>query len=178
MFLKQSLSHNKIYLSFVQGYRNEKGKIQHKTIEKIGYLEDLKKEYEDPIAHFKEIAKQKSNEEIKEYTIKNLNTKPIDEFNSKKNLGYVILKNIYNELDIFSFLNEKNKNLKINYRLNDIFKLLVFSRILYPDSKLATYNNKDIFFDKFDFSEQDMYRSFDYFSSYKDERLTLLLMIL
>ena len=174
MFLKQSLSHNKIYLSFVQGYRDENGKTQHKTIEKLGYLEDLKKEYEDPIAHFKEIAKQKSNEEIKEYTIKNLNTKLIDDFDSKKNLGYVILKNIYNELDITSLLDGKNKNLKINYKLNDVFKLLVFSRILYPDSKLATYNNKDIFFDKFDFSEQDMYRSFNYFSSYKDELLTLL----
>ena len=174
MFLKQSLSHNKIYLSFVQGYRDENGKTQHKTIEKLGYLEDLKKEYEDPIAHFKEIAKQKSNEEIKEYTIKNLNTKLIDDFDSKKNLGYVILKNIYNELDITSLLDGKNKNLKINYKLNDVFKLLVFSRILYPDSKLATYNNKDIFFDKFDFSEQNMYRSFNYFSSYKDELLTLL----
>ena len=174
MFLKQSLSHNKIYLSFVQGYRDENGKTQHKTIEKLGYLEDLKKEYEDPIAHFKEIAKQKSNEEIKEYTIKNLNTKLIDDFDSKKNLGYVILKNIYNELDITSLLDGKNKNLKINYKLNDVFKLLVFSRILYPDSKLATYNNKDIFFDKFDFKEQDMYRSFNYFSSYKDELLTLL----
>ena len=174
MFLKQNLSHNKIYLSFVQGYRDENGKTHHKTVEKIGYLEDLKKEFEDPIAHFKEIAKQKSNEEIKEYTLKNLNTKLIDDDDSKKNLGYVILKNIYNELDIPSLLNEKNKNLKINYKLNDIFKLLVFSRILYPDSKLATYNNKDTFFDKFNFSEQDMYRSFNYFSSYKDELLTLL----
>ena len=174
MFLKQSLSHNKVFLSLVQGYRDENGKTKHKTIQKLGYLEDLKNEYEDPIAYFKNIAKQKSNEEIREYTIKNLNTKLIDDIDAKKNLGYVILKNIYNELDIAFLLNEKNKNLKINYKLNDVFKLLVFSRILYPDSKLATYNSKDTFFDKFNFSEQDMYRSFNYFSSYKDELLTLL----
>ena len=167
MFLKQSLSHNKVFLSLVQGYRDENGKTKHKTIQKLGYLEDLKNEYEDPIAYFKNIAKQKSNEEIREYTIKNLNTKLIDDIDAKKNLGYVILKNIYNELDIAFLLNEKNKNLKINYKLNDVFKLLVFSRILYPDSKLATYNSKDTFFDKFNFSEQDMYRSFNYFSSYK-----------
>ncbi len=174
MFLKQSKSHNKIYLSLVQGYRDEFGKIRHKTIEKLGFLDDLKKEFDDPIAHFKEIAKQKSNEEIKEYTIKNLNTKIIDEETARKNLGYVILKMLYNKLNIPDFLKEKNKKLKVEYEFNDIFKLLVFSRILYPSSKLSTYNNKDIFFDKFDFSEQDMYRSFDYFSNYKDELLTLL----
>ena len=174
MFLKQSKSHNKIYLSFVQGYRDESGKIKHKTIKKLGFLDDLKKEYEDPISHFKKIAKQKSDDEIREYTIKNLNTKLIDNVDSRKNLGYVILKYIYNELNIPSFFKDKNKKLKVEYSLNDIFKLLVFSRILYPNSKLATYNNKNIFFDTFEFSKDDMYHSFDYFSSYKDELLTLL----
>lgn len=32
----------KIYLSFVQDYRDENGKIKQRTIKKIGYLEDLK----------------------------------------------------------------------------------------------------------------------------------------
>jgi len=165
---------NKIYLSFVQGYRDENGKVKQKTIEKLGYLEDLKKQYDDPISHFKQIAKQKSSEEIKEYTIKNINTKIIDEEYSRKNLGYVILKKLYNELNIPSFLKDKNKDLKIQYSLNDIFQLLVYSRILYPCSKLATYNNKDIFFEKFDFLRDDVYHSLNYFASYKDELLTTL----
>ena len=175
MYLKACPSYKgKIYLSFVQGYRDEHGKVKQRTIQKLGYLDDLKKEFKDPVSHFKEIAKQKTKDEVTEYTIKNLNTKIIDDGNSEKNLGYIIFKKIYNELNISSFLNDKNKKLKINYNLNDIFKLLVFSRILFPNSKLATYNNKEIFFDTFDFSEQDMYRSFDYLSSYKDELLTLL----
>ncbi len=174
MFLRKSISHGRTYLSFVQGYRDEFGKSKQKTIEKLGYLEDLKKKYDDPISHFREIAKQRTKEEIKEYTIKNLNTKIIDEETSRKNLGYAILKKIYEELNITSFLNYKNNGLKIDYNLNDIFSLLVYSRILFPDSKLATYNNKDIFFEKFDFSIDDTYRSLDYFSSYKDELLTSL----
>ena len=174
MYLKQNKSHGRIYLSFVQGYRNEDGKIKHKTIQKLGYLDDLKIKFDDPISHFKDIAKQKNNEDIKEYTIKNLNTKIIGDGDSKKNLGYIILKYIYNELNISSFLKDKNSKLKIKYSLNDIFKLLVFSRILFPNSKLSTYNNKDIFFDKFAFSQDDMYRSFNYFSSYKDELLSIL----
>ena len=174
MFLRKSLSHGKVYLSFVQGYRTENGKIKQKTIEKLGYLDNLKKEFDDPISHFKEIAKQRTNSEINELVIKNLKTKIIDEKSKQKNLGYIILKKIYNELNIKSFLNNKQYTLNIDYKLNDILELLVYSRILYPGSKLDTYNNKDIFFDNFDFSLKDLYRSLDYFNNYKDEILTLI----
>lgn len=176
MYLKACPSYKgKIYLSFVQGYRDKDGKAKQKTIEKIGYLEDLKKLYDDPIAHFKEIAKQRNDATITEYTIKNLNTKIIDSSSKAKNLGYVVLKSIYEELSLKSFLNNKNKNLKIDFDLNKIFSLLVFSRILYPGSKKDTFDNKDRFFEDFDgFTLKDVYRSLDYFNSYKDEIETLL----
>lgn len=169
MFLKQSKSHGKVYLSFVQGYRDENGKIKHRTIEKIGFLDDLMKKFDDPIQHFKNIAKQKSNNEITEYTIKNLNTKTIDDNSHVKNIGYVILKKVYNELNISDVLRQKQSNLNIEYSLDEIMKLLVFSRILYPASKNETYNNKNIFFEKFDFTLKDLYRSLDYFESLKDD---------
>ena len=174
MFLKQSKSHNKIYLSFVQGYRDENGKIKHKTIEKIGYLDDLKKQFDDPIAHFKQMAKDKSNEEINELIIKNLNTKTVTENDKQRNLGYIILKQLYNELGLQNFFKNKQKKLRMDYDLNSIFELLIYSRILFPASKNETYNNKDIFFDKFNFSLKDLYRSLDYFSGFKDELQTLL----
>lgn len=173
MYLRKSLSNGKIYLSFVQGYRDEYGKSKQKTIEKIGYLEDLKKIYDDPIAHFKEIAKQRNAEEVNELVIKNINTKIIDESNPRKNLGYIIPKRIYKELGIYEFLKEKSSKLKIEYNLQDIFELLVYSRILFPNSKLSTYNHKDMYFENYNFSEKNMYRSFDYLANYKDEILKL-----
>lgn len=169
MFLRKSISNGKIYLSFVQGYRDENGKVKQKTVKKLGYLDDLKKDYADPIVHFKEIAKQKNSKEITELVIKNINNKTIDKDIIQKNLGYSILKKIYNELDIATFLNSKQKKLKINYELNDVFSLLVFSRILYPTSKKETYKNKNIYFDKFNFSEDDMYRALTYLKDYKEE---------
>lgn len=169
MFLRKSLSNGKIYLSFVQGYRDQNGKVKQKTIKKLGYLEDLKKIYDNPIEHFKKIAKEKNNEEIKEYTIKNINTKIIEDNSHSKNLGYVILKKVYDELNIKNILDNKQKLLKIKYSLDDIMELLIFSRILYPSSKNETYNNKDIFFENFAFSLKDMYRSLDYFESLKDD---------
>lgn len=174
MFLKQSKSHNRIYLSFVQGYRDETGKIKHRTIKKIGYLDELEKQFDNPIEHFKNIAKEKNNNEITEYTIKNLNTKTIDENVNSKNLGYIVLKKIYKELQIDNFLSNEQKKLKMQYDLNKIFELLIFSRILFPASKNETFNNKDIFFEKFDFSLKDLYRSLDYFNGFRDDILKLI----
>lgn len=174
MFVKQINSHGKIFLSFVQGYRIN-GKVRHKTIEKIGYLDDLKKEYEDPIAHFKEIAKQKSKEDINEFTIKNLKTKVIDNSSKAKNLGYVALREIYKELALGQFMIDKNKDLRVHYDLNKIFSLLVYSRIMFPASKKETFEGKDRFFENFEgFELQDVYRSLDYFNQYKEEIEALL----
>ena len=170
MFVKISGTRNgKKFLSFVQGYKDENGKVKHKTIQNIGWLDELENQYNDPINHFRKLAKQKNKEEITELIIKNINTKKIDKNTIQKNLGYSILKKIYTELDINKFLNNKQKKIKINYKLNDIFSLLVFSRILYPASKKETYENKNIYFDKFDFSENDMYRALTYLKSYKEE---------
>jgi transposase len=47
-------------------------------------------------------------------------------------------------------------------------KLLVFARLLYPSSKRKTYQNKDVFFEKTDFSLDDMYRSLSFFNKHKD----------
>ena len=95
----------------------------------------MKQKYDDPISHFKEISKQINNKEIKEYTIKNFNSKSINNESISKNLGYVILEKVYDELNISSILNNKQSSLNIKYSLNNIIKLLVFSRILYPASK-------------------------------------------
>jgi len=168
MFVKQNKSHKGILLTYTIGYR-ENGKVKHKNIETIGYLEDLKKQYNDPISYFRKIAKQRSNSEINELVIKNLKSKIIDDNSHSKNLGYIILKKVYDELKVSSVLNNKQSSLNIKYSLNDVMKLLVFSRILYPSSKNETYNNKDIFFEKFDFSLKDLYRSLDYFESLKDD---------
>ena len=73
MYVKISGYKGKKYLSIVEGYRID-GKVRHKTIKKLGYIEDLKKQFDGPISHFKEIAKNMTKENITEYTIKDLNS--------------------------------------------------------------------------------------------------------
>lgn len=168
MFVKKNKSHRGTLLTFTIGYR-ENGKVKHKNIETIGYLEDLKKEYDDPIAHFKEIAKQRTNEEINELTIKNLKSRKIDKNSKPKNLGYVVLKKIYQELGITNFLNIIQKNSKVEYCLDDILSMLVYMRILKPGSKKDNYENRNILFENCDYSLDDVYRSLTTLNTLKEK---------
>ncbi|MGI1690686.1 hypothetical protein ABCY77_04800 [Thermoanaerobacter uzonensis] len=74
-----------------------------------------------------------------------------------KNFGYVALSKIYHELGIDKFIRNRQRHSKEKYDANAIMKLLVFPRLLYPASKKKTYENKDMFFEKFDFSLDDIY---------------------
>ncbi len=170
MYLKQTLNRQgKIFLSFVQGYRDEFGKVKQKTIENIGWLEDLKKDYDDPIAHFKEIAKNKSNEIIAEYTLKHLNTIEIESTDLPKNLGYVALKKIYQELGLSTILNNAHKSSKAEYNLNEILPFLVFMRIIKPGSKKDAFTNKNLLFEDYSFSLDDIYRSLTLMNPLKEK---------
>lgn len=168
MYLKQShnKSTGKTQLSFVQGYR-QNGKVKHKVIENLGFLEDYIGVYDDPISHFKKVAKQRNEAVSMEKTLEvNLGTKLLPGSNLRKNLGYAVAKSIYAQLDVREFFQNKQRQLKIEYNLNGIFSLLVFNRFLYPTSKKAAYDNRDAFFEPADFSLDDVYRSLDHFAKY------------
>ena len=174
MFIKKcKYSNGKTFLSIVHGYKQD-GKVKHLTIKKLGYLEDILLEHDDIDAFLKEQLLNCQNEFDVDKGIFIKNEKM--DFSKRYifNLGYSILKQLYNELGLKDFFKDKQKKLKMNYDLNSIFELLIYSRILFPASKNETYNNKDIFFDNFDFSLKDLYRSLDYFNSFKDELQTLL----
>lgn len=165
MFLKQSISNGKIYLSFVQGYRAD-GKVKQKTIEKIGYLQDLQKIYADPVAHFKAVAKERNNTAMPRSIEISLTHRMEGTTSARKNLGYAIIKRIYSLLEIPQFLQNKQKHLPVAYNLNSIFSLLVFNRFLFPSSKKKAFDQRDVFFESRTFSLDDLYRSLDLFSQY------------
>jgi len=168
LFLKKSVSNGRVFLSLVQGYR-ENGKVKHKTIEKIGYLDELEKVYDDPIAHFKSVAKERSLNTPDERKLEvSLNQRLADNASSRKNLGYAIPKRIYSLLGIHAFLQKKQKHLNIEYNLNSIFSLLVYNRFLFPSSKKKSFDRRDFFFESYDFSLDDLYRSLDYFARYSE----------
>lgn len=169
MYLKTSLSNGKPYLSFVQGYRQD-GKVKQKTIEKLGYLSELEKTYTDPIAHFKQVAKERTEKESPQKRLDlDLSSILPDEANFRKNVGYVAPKSVYSRLGLRDFFQDKQRHLKVEFNLNSIFSLLVFNRFLFPSSKKHAFDTKDEYFESFNFSLPDIYRSLDYFYKYSSE---------
>ena len=176
MYLQKSKNQaGRVYLSFVQGYRKD-GKVKHRTIEKLGYLDELEKIYDDPIAHFKQVAAQRNASEAsaqKKIEI-SLSDKLPPNTSDRKNLGYAIPKAVYDSLGLRDFFQYKQRFINARFNLNSIFSLLTFNRLLFPSSILHAYNTKDIFFDPFDFELEDCYRALDYFEAYSKELQALL----
>jgi len=163
MFLRQAKSSKtgRTYLSIVEGYWDTKSKTSRtKTIQKIGYLDELKKDYPDPVAHFKVLAGQM--EEEKPARTANLTFDLREEMSTNETthfIGYAPLSQIYHELKLHSFWENRSRNLKADYNLNSIMKLLVFSRVLDPSSKKRAFDGKEQYFEKFNFSLNDVYRA-------------------
>jgi hypothetical protein len=176
MFLKQH--HNKktgrIHLTIVQGFR-ENGKVKHKTVEVLGYLDELEKKYDDPVAHFKEEVRRRNEESAEEANIQiNLKAELPQNSCERKNLGYAPLKSIYSSLGLHDFFQYKQRFIGADFNLNSIFSMLIFNRMLAPSSKKKAYEEKGNFFESFRFSLDDVYRSLDYFWSYSNEIQQLL----
>ena len=158
LFLKTAKYKNgKTYLSIVDGYRVD-GKVKQKVYKKIGYLEDLEKQFDDPISHFKKeveiLKKQFISKITTTFDINQDNTFEDDTFN----IGYAYLKAIFKELDINSVLKNKQYSSNIKYSLSRACELLTYSRILDPGSIKYTYEHKNQFFEPFDLSLDDLYR--------------------
>lgn len=181
MYLKTILSTKtgRTFLSIVHGYRDTKtGKPRSKTIQGLGYLDELQKEVDDPIAYYTKVAKE-MNEKYKAAKVPVVIEFQADDLIDRtsvqrKNLGYAVFSQIYHELSINKFMVNRQRSLKIDYQLNEVLKMLVFQRILEPASKQKTFERKDRYFEKYDFTLADMYRSMSRFHHYKDALLLFL----
>lgn len=175
MFLKKSTNKKtgRTYLSIVNTYHDSKKKqTRTSTIKSLGYLDVLQKEYDDPVAYFTEEVRkmnEEKNRDKKTITLSISLDETLDlDSDNRKNFGYAALSKIYHELDLDSFLRNRQRYSKEEYDANAILKLLVYSRLLYPASKKKTHENRDKFFDKFDFSLDDVYRSLSFFNKHGD----------
>lgn len=175
MYLKKTPNSNgRIRLSIVDNYYDKKKKCsRQKTIESLGFLDELEKEYHDPISYFSkrvELLNQQKKEKQApiNFTFYDSDRLCIDD-NLRKNFGYAALSKIYHELEINKFLNNKQRRSKEQYDANTIMKMLVFLRMLYPASKKASFDNRDILFEKTNYSLDDVYRSLSLFDKYKED---------
>jgi hypothetical protein len=173
MNLKIGKSNNRTYLSIVHGYRDrDSGIVKTKTVQSLGYLDDLQKQYPDPIAHFREVARQMTEEENAQrkitLTLDMDERLPMDAA-SRKNLGYAAILKIYHELELHRFFNNKARHQGFAFNTNSIMQLLVISRLLSPGSKKKAFEEKGRYFERFNFSLADTYRALSHFAKVAKE---------
>lgn len=174
MNLKQSRRKDgRIYLSIEKAYRDKAtGKPRARTIRSLGYLDVLQQEYPDPVAHFKEAARRMTEEEHRERKasfVVDLEEKLPSGADSRKNLGYAAILKIYHELGLDEFFRNKARSEGLPYNTSAIMTLLVISGILSPGSKRKAFEEKDRYFERFDFSLADLYDSFPHFARISKE---------
>lgn len=174
MYLKKNRTRNgRIHLAIVDTYYDKsRGHSRTKTIESIGYLDELEKQYDDPVSFFSNRAEQLNAEK------KEMKAPVIMEFKYSdklhpyitytKNYGYSVLSSIYHELSIDKFLINRQRHSKEEFDANTIMKMLVFSRLLYPSSKKKSYDERSRFFERDDYSLDDVYRCLSLLCKHKD----------
>ena len=174
MFLKKTPNKSgRINLAIVDGYYDKATKkTKHKVIESLGYLDELEKQYDDPIDYFTKRAKKLTEEKKARQAPINFTFYDSDRLcvgdNLRKNFGYTALSNIYHELELDKFLNNRQRHTKESYDANTILKMLVYSRILAPASKKSSFDHREMFFEKTNYSLDDVYRCLSFLNKHKE----------
>lgn len=175
MYLKQTKQKNgRIHLDITDSYYDkQKKKTRQITIENLGFLDELEKKYDDPIAHFQKRVEQLKNDKKARqapihFTFFDSDRLCASDTSLRKNFGYAPLSQIYHKLGIHTFLINRQRHSKEGYDANTIMKLLVYSRLLYPSSIKAAFEKRERFFEKTNYSLDDVYRCLDLFYKHRE----------
>ena len=140
-------------------------KHSSKIVEKLGNLEEVKAKAGnmDPYLLAQEYAKKltiQDNENtrtiMKAYSQNKLIKKDLQ---NQYNIGYLFLQDIYYKLGLNKICNAISEKYKFLFDLNDILSKLIYSRILFPASKLKTLKLSKKFLEQPNFDYQHIERS-------------------
>ncbi|TMR65560.1 IS1634 family transposase, partial [Streptococcus pseudopneumoniae] len=153
-----------VYL--VEGYRKD-GKVRQRILKKYGLLDELEVEEPDILERLKREAKEGLLTEPQFFQVSYDLLAPMNEVD--QSYGWMVLDNLFEELKLTEFL--KTVKSKSEYDLAQVLKLLVFQRVLNPDSKLSTYASQVNLFGHWEISLNAIYRSLDKLDTLKEKLL-------
>lgn len=145
MYLSSSKPIEGKILYIVKGFRDKSGKATSKNIRRLGTLSEIRERegVSDAWAWAKsqvDIANREEKENRRKVSVSFSPDKVIskDELRSF-NIGYLTLNKLYYELGVNKICDGIARRSKFTYNLNEIMRQLVLCRILWPASKLATW---------------------------------------
>ena len=165
--MKLGISRSKNSASFYvqKSIRKKDGTVTTITIEKLGNLEEVRAKAggKDPYVWAQEYVDElnrREYEEQKEIIVSCSPAKLIKKGEQKSyNCGYLFLQKIYYSLGLDKICKNIASRHLFEYDLNDILSRLIFTRILYPSSKLAANRQSAVFLEEPSFELHDIYRA-------------------
>ena len=159
---------------YVQKTVRKDGKVTTVTVEKLGNLDQVKTRAAgtDPYEwarNYVEELNRKQYDEQREIIISRSPQKLIRKDEQQAfNIGYLFLQDIYYELGLDKICKKIAKRHSFSYDLNDILSKLIYTRILFPSSKLSSLRLSRKFLEQPSFDLQDIYRSLSVFAQESD----------
>ena len=173
MFIKKTKSKNAVHYSIVYNVTLN-GKRTSKVYENIGNYQSLKIRANgvDPetwLNHYVNELNKKIKEDSLPIILRKRPNKQI-ELNKQVifNGGYLFLQDIYYDLKLNNTCNSITDKYQFKYNLNDILSNLIYSRIIYPYSKLKTLELSKNFIEQPDFEYQHILRSLEIIAKESD----------
>jgi len=156
----------KTSLSIVESWWDPaKKQSRQRTVENLGYLEDLSREHDDPVAWGKARAAEMTEAKAASEQAVAIEIHPAQKIDkraeNRKNMGCAIPLSQYAALGIERALRNHMRGSGAEYDLNAVLRLLVCERIVEPGSKLAAWGNRGRYFFRAEFSDDDVYRALD-----------------
>ena len=155
--------------SIIRDYTNHNGKRSTYIYENLGNDKNLQERF----------GKENTINKVKEYInslnqmIKNGEELPVNlTLDPNKQIekdvqrtffsGHLFLKKAYYELEINRIFEKIRNKYRFTFDINSIVECLVFSRIIWPSSKLSTYEQSKKFIGNYKFDIQHIYRTLTY----------------
>ena len=145
-----------------------------KIVEKLGTVAELKKKLggQDPIEwanKYIEELNRKEKEDNRHVMVKYSPSKLIEKDSQRSfNGGYLFLQQLYHGLGLHKICTEVSRKYKFSFDLNSILSRLLYARILYPSSKLATFQLSSRFLEQPAFELQHIYRALEVIAKESD----------
>lgn len=154
MILKACKSKNYTFYYVQKSYRTDDGKCSTKNVERLGTIEDLKARFGDcdPVGEARKYVAELTAAEKASCTPVMVGYSPTALIGKGEqrsyNGGYLFLQKIYYELGLDYVCKKIEKKHRNRFDLNGILSRLLYTRLLYPGSKLSSLEDSRKFFEQ------------------------------
>lgn len=165
MKLTISKSKNATLYYVQKSYRTDSGKSSTRTVERLGTIEEVKSRFgeENTLEAVKKYIKEltAADKELRRDVTIKLSQDKIISKNEQRcyNGGYLFLQKVYHELSLDKICKKIEKKHKNEYDLDAILQMLLYTRILYPGSKLSSLEDAKRFIEQPEADIHHVYRA-------------------